>query len=203
MEKITTSLAIDELIATDMPINGKNKNKIIGNNCKGEEKVTLLKEKYKEFIIEEFYTDSKVDMPLCNIAQKYYFVKTCRISETRRENENKVNTLFQRNSNIVYNRRTFFSTKCKILKISIDESDFYNKVIYNFINGGTGMFVFISGFLFYSVFYKKFEYKNFIKKKFQNVYIPYLLLSSITIVNVFFIEKTYKTYGFNNNHIDI
>lgn len=75
LEKITTSLAIDELIATDMPINGKDKNKIIGNNCKGEEKVTLLKEKYKEFIIEEFYTDSKVDMPLCDIAQKYYFVK--------------------------------------------------------------------------------------------------------------------------------
>ena len=97
----------------------------------------------------------------------------------------------------------FLAQNAKILKISIDETDFYNKFLYNFINGGTGMFVFISGFLFYSVFYKRFEYVNFIKKKFQNVYIPYLLLSSITIVNVFFIEKTYKTYGFNNNHIDI
>ena len=32
------------------------------------------------------------------------------------------------------------------------------------------------------------KFTKFIKKKFQNVYIPYLLLSSITIVNVFFIE---------------
>lgn len=89
------------------------------------------------------------------------------------------------------------------LGIKLNEMDNYQKYIFNFITGATGMFVFISGFLFYSVFYKKFEYKNFMLKKFQNVYIPYLLLSSITIINVFFIEKSYKIYGFNNNNLDI
>lgn len=75
LEGITKEIGIDELIATQMPINGNIKNKIVGNNCKGDEKVKLLNEKYKDYIIEEFYTDSKADMPLCNIAEKYYFIK--------------------------------------------------------------------------------------------------------------------------------
>lgn len=81
LEKIIKEIGIDELIATDMPIKNKNKNVIEGNNCKGDEKVILLKEKYKEFVIEEFYTDSKVDMPLCNMAQKYYFVKNGKLKK--------------------------------------------------------------------------------------------------------------------------
>lgn len=75
LEKITKDIGIDELIATEMSITEKKRNRITGNNCKGEEKVKLLNEKYKEYTIEEFYTDSKADMPLCNIAEKYYFIK--------------------------------------------------------------------------------------------------------------------------------
>lgn len=89
------------------------------------------------------------------------------------------------------------------LGIELNKMDNYEKYVFNFFTGATGMFVFISGFLFYSVFYKKFEYKKFTIKKVENVYIPYLLLSAITILKVFFIDKNYLDYGFKNNNIDI
>lgn len=52
----------------------------------------------------------------------------------------------------------------------------FNNFLRNLITGGTTLFVFISGFLFHHIFYKKFEYKDFIKKKFQNVYVPYFIM---------------------------
>jgi len=55
------------------------------------------------------------------------------------------------------------------------------KSVYTLISGGTGPFVFISGFLFHHVFYSRFEYKGFMEKKFKNVLVPYLLLSSVAI----------------------
>lgn len=43
--------------------------------------------------------------------------------------------------------------------------------------GGTAFFVFISGFLFYNVFYiRGFDYKKFIKGKIKNVFSPYLIM---------------------------
>ena len=89
------------------------------------------------------------------------------------------------------------------LHIKLEEMSAMSKFIYNFILGGTGMFVFISGFLFHSVFYKKFQYGDFVIKKIKNVYIPYLILSIYPIINIFFIYKQYKFIGFENNNIDI
>lgn len=54
--------------------------------------------------------------------------------------------------------------------------------IANLIEGGTSLFVFISGFLFHQVFYSKFKYYNFLIKKIKNVLVPYLVLSALPIV---------------------
>lgn len=59
-----------KLIATKFDNNGK----IIGKNCKGEEKVKLIKEEEKDFVIDNFYTDSITDLPLVNISNNSYLV---------------------------------------------------------------------------------------------------------------------------------
>lgn len=52
----------------------------------------------------------------------------------------------------------------------------------NFFLGGTALFVFISGFLFHHIFYKRFQYGPFISKKIQYVLVPYLVLSSAALL---------------------
>jgi len=52
----------------------------------------------------------------------------------------------------------------------------------NIIAGGTTLFVFISGFLFHHIFYKKYVYQKFLVNKFRNVLIPYLILSFAPIL---------------------
>lgn len=53
---------------------------------------------------------------------------------------------------------------------------FFDMIIYD----DSAVFVFISGFLFYKVFYQKgFSYRNFIINKVKNVLIPYIFLVSI------------------------
>lgn len=59
---------------------------------------------------------------------------------------------------------------------------FYEKVLVNLIYGGTALFVFISGFFFHHVFYKKFNYKDFILKKIQNVVSPYIVMTTVAMV---------------------
>lgn len=53
------------------------------------------------------------------------------------------------------------------------------KVIANIISGGTVLFVFISGFFFHHIFYHNFNLSRFLRKKAQNVLIPYMILSSL------------------------
>ena len=52
---------------------------------------------------------------------------------------------------------------------------------------GTVYFVFISGFLYYHIFYRKFNYKKFMIKKAQYVLLPYLLISIIPILLTVFL----------------
>jgi surface polysaccharide O-acyltransferase-like enzyme len=56
---------------------------------------------------------------------------------------------------------------------------FPDKVIANLVNGGTSLFVFISGFLFHHIFYRQFNYRRFMLKKAGNVLLPYMILSSL------------------------
>lgn len=51
---------------------------------------------------------------------------------------------------------------------------------------GTVYFVFISGFLYYHIFYHRFNYKKFMLKKMQYVLLPYVLISLIPILLVVF-----------------
>jgi peptidoglycan/LPS O-acetylase OafA/YrhL len=52
----------------------------------------------------------------------------------------------------------------------------------NLFAGGTAVFVFISGFFFHSVFYRRFEYGDFMRKKVQNVLFPFLVISLVALL---------------------
>ena len=64
----------------------------------------------------------------------------------------------------------------------------YEQYIACLITGGTVYFVFISGFLFHHVFYTRYNYFNFVKKKTARILIPYLVLSLLTLF-VYFVLK--------------
>lgn len=59
-----------KLIATQINKDGI----LIGENCKSEEKLLRLKKVEKDFVIENFYTDSLVDLPLIRQAQNSFYV---------------------------------------------------------------------------------------------------------------------------------
>jgi len=75
---------------------------------------------------------------------------------------------------------------------------FEDRVLANLIGGGSALFVFISGFLFHHVFYPKFNYRKFIWKKFQNVYIPYLILATLPIVYAVTTKSILPEYFFGS-----
>ena len=57
------------------------------------------------------------------------------------------------------------------------ESTVTEKLIKAIIKGGTSPFVFISGFLFHHIFYRRgFDYKKFMKNKLKNVLFPYTIV---------------------------
>lgn len=57
----------------------------------------------------------------------------------------------------------------------------FQKILMNLITGGTIFFVFISGFLFHHIFYKKFDFRRFMSQKAKNVLSPYLIFSLIAL----------------------
>ncbi|WP_175384102.1 acyltransferase family protein [Marinomonas spartinae] len=56
----------------------------------------------------------------------------------------------------------------------------------NILRGGTGVFVFISGFFFHHVFSQSFNFQKFMGKKCRNVLVPFLVVSAFAIVVNFF-----------------
>lgn len=52
----------------------------------------------------------------------------------------------------------------------------------NILRGGTGLFVFISGFFFHHVFYAHFDYRQFIAKKASALLIPFLVISAFALL---------------------
>lgn len=79
---ICAKLGIKNLIASDVdPKTGKYR----GENCHGEEKVRLFREKYSGEI-DEFYSDSHSDYPLAKISKKAFLVKGEKIEEWKIEN---------------------------------------------------------------------------------------------------------------------
>ncbi len=56
-----------------------------GVNCSGEEKVRRFRREYPDGNIDEFYTDSKKDLPLAAIAGRAYLVRKNKIREMEPE----------------------------------------------------------------------------------------------------------------------
>lgn len=67
------SIGIDKVICTKYDV---EKGKIIGENCKGEEKVKRINLEFgKNFEIDEAYGDTKGDIPMMKRARKGYVIK--------------------------------------------------------------------------------------------------------------------------------
>ncbi len=71
------------------------------------------------------------------------------------------------------------------------DTDVLGAIIKNIITGGTALFVFISGFMFHYVFFKRYEYKKFMVNKIKNVGVPYFLLASLAIFMLFVVSSGY------------
>ena len=68
------------LIGTDAD---KKTGIINGRNCKGEEKIQRLNKVIQNYEIENFYSDSKADLPLFRLAKNGFMVKHGILSEFR------------------------------------------------------------------------------------------------------------------------
>ena len=76
------NLGIQSIYGTDMnPYTGEIK----GENCKGEAKVTLFKEVFKNQPIDCFYSDSKSDSPLARLAHNAFLVSGEKIEDWPKE----------------------------------------------------------------------------------------------------------------------
>lgn len=53
--------------------------RLIGKNCKGEEKVRRFREIYPDQVINSFYSDSHSDIPMTKLAKQSFFVKNGKV----------------------------------------------------------------------------------------------------------------------------
>ena len=72
-----------------------------------------------------------------------------------------------------------------------DPKSLINMINCEMICGGTALFIFISGFLFQHLAYK-FEYKNYLSKKWTNVVMPYLITAIPGILFCIYLPVAYK-----------
>jgi surface polysaccharide O-acyltransferase-like enzyme len=86
--------------------------------------------------------------------------------------------------------------------INIQFNNEFDNFIRNIISGSTTLFVFISGFLFHHIFYKKYEYKKFIIGKIKNVYIPYIIMGLIPLYYTIYLSSKSNTIYINNTFIE-
>lgn len=76
LEPICKRLGIAEPAATRVDI---RTGRILGRNCKGEEKVRRFLERFPDGKIHRFYSDSRTDGPLARLAQEAFLVKGNRL----------------------------------------------------------------------------------------------------------------------------
>ena len=72
LKEISKRLGIQTLIASKV---SKHTGLFEGNNCYGVEKVKRFREEFPQGIIDNFYSDSKSDQPVADIAEHSFFVK--------------------------------------------------------------------------------------------------------------------------------
>ncbi len=71
-------IGIKNIIATKYdPKNGH----IIGENCKGKEKIKRLRKEFPNIVVNEAYSDSLSDLPMFEIAKKAYLVRNNKLEE--------------------------------------------------------------------------------------------------------------------------
>jgi probable poly-beta-1,6-N-acetyl-D-glucosamine export protein len=70
-----------------------------------------------------------------------------------------------------------------------EEAFLQRKLLIVLFNNGTVLFVFIAGFLFYHLHKDKFDYRDYLKKKFLHVIIPYLIISIPALFDKFYFDK--------------
>lgn len=75
------SLGINHIIATEYDT---KKGCIIGENCKGKEKIVRFKKIFKNPKVNEAYSDSLSDIPMFEIAKKGYIVKGNKLIEYKK-----------------------------------------------------------------------------------------------------------------------
>jgi len=80
IEKLCISLGFDDIIATKTVFKN-NKLISLGPNCRGHEKIAMLKQKYNinDYIITEAYSDNKDDINLLKLSIKPFFIKNNKI----------------------------------------------------------------------------------------------------------------------------
>ncbi len=66
-----------------------------------------------------------------------------------------------------------------VVGVNLDST--WEVAIKNLLTGGTTPFLFISGFMFHYVFYKKYEFSPFMRNKAKNVLLPYLILGLVPV----------------------
>lgn len=71
-----------------------------------------------------------------------------------------------------------------------EKGSLLNNLTFEVFAGGTALFIFISGFLFQHLSYK-FEYKDYLKKKWKNVIIPYIITAIPGILLCFYMPTVY------------
>ncbi len=77
LKEICQRLSIKNLIASEIDF----KNLKVKNLCYGENKVSIFYEKFPGAVIDEFYSDSKNDLPMAKLAKKAYYVKKNKIGD--------------------------------------------------------------------------------------------------------------------------
>lgn len=71
ISKFAKKIGVKYVVATKVDDSGK----IIGKNCKREEKVRMLKEAFPKINVENAYSDSGSDEPLLKIAKKAFIIE--------------------------------------------------------------------------------------------------------------------------------
>ena len=79
LEEILNRIGIKNYISSEVdPIN-----KEVTQLCFRSNKVSLYRKKYKDAVIDNFYTDSKNDMPMINISKNAYLVKDNKLKKIK------------------------------------------------------------------------------------------------------------------------
>ena len=162
LKPICEDLNIKNLIATETdPKTGKT----IGKNCKGQEKVKKFKEVFKNKKIEKFYSDSKSDTPLAEIAKQAFIVDNDNIYDWKEDKKNKKNYIY--NIILLISSISFF-----ILNLSKKNMTHKALIILVFIT-----------ILTYLLLYIKLGKKSFIKG-FINTKISIKILSILSSIGI-------------------